>query len=104
MAGSHKHKYSWILKYEPDHFGRKGMAQPGRAAKPKTVNIGYLNQYAEKQQIKEIDLSKLGLEKVLGGGKIDKALTIKATYFTEKAKQKIEAAGGKAIQPKTVTA
>ena len=39
--------------------------------------------------------SKYGV-KVLGGGEITKKLTVKAAAFSETAKQKIEAAGGKA--------
>ncbi len=35
---------------------------------------------------------------ILGGGEIDSALTIKAHRFSGSAQQKIEAAGGKAIQ------
>ena len=33
--------------------------------------------------------------KILGNGEITKNLTVKATKFTESAKKKIEAAGGK---------
>ena len=43
--------------------------------------------------IKKIE--KDGL-KILGDGQFTKKLTIKASKFTESAKQKIEAAGGKA--------
>jgi len=39
--------------------------------------------------------------KILGNGEIDKALTIHADKFTASAKQKIEAAGGKALSPET---
>ena len=34
--------------------------------------------------------------RVLGNGEIKKAITVKATYFTQSAKEKIEKAGGKA--------
>ena len=34
--------------------------------------------------------------RVLGNGEIKKAITVKAAYFTPSAKEKIEAAGGKA--------
>jgi len=34
--------------------------------------------------------------RILGGGEIKKALSVKADYFTEAAKEKIEKAGGKA--------
>jgi large subunit ribosomal protein L15 len=95
MAGSKKHKYSWILKNKPGWFGSESMK--GKA-KPKTVNIGYLAEYAEKKGLKEIDADSLGFKKVLGGGKVGKALTVKASKFTEKAKTKIEKAGGKTVE------
>ena len=33
--------------------------------------------------------------RILGGGEIKKAITVKANYVTPSAKEKIEAAGGK---------
>ena len=45
-----------------------------------------------------IDLTKIGYEKVLGKGKISKPYVIIARKFSEKAKQKIEAVGGKVIE------
>ena len=40
---------------------------------------------------------KAKLIKILASGDIDKALTVKAHRFSEKAKQKIEAAGGSVV-------
>ena len=39
---------------------------------------------------------KVSLLRILGNGELDKAVTVKANYFTESAKEKIEKAGGKA--------
>ena len=59
----------------------------------------------EKLGAKEIDLAYLiknnlvdrnaAVLRILGNGEIKKAISVKATYFTESAKAKIEAAGGK---------
>jgi large subunit ribosomal protein L15 len=95
LAGSKKHKYSWIIKNRPGHFGSPSMTSLQK--KPKAVNIGFLNQYAISQNVKEIDISTLGYGKVLGGGAVTQAITIKAKVFTEKAKTKLEEAGGKAV-------
>lgn len=46
----------------------------------------------EKGLVKKV----LGGVKVLGNGELSKALTVQANAFSESAKQKIEAAGGKA--------
>ena len=95
MAGSKKHKKSWVLKYMPDHIGSDSMKSLQK--KPKPVNIGYLNDYALMHDLKEVDPRKLGFEKVLGGGKVTFPIALKAAIVTEKAKAKVEAAGGKII-------
>jgi len=94
LAGGHKHLFSWFTTNDPDHFGADSMT--GRP-KPKTVNVGYLNDLAVASSKHEIDAISLGFEKVIGGGKVTKPLTVKAKAFTAGAKQKIEAAGGKAL-------
>jgi len=73
-------------------------------AKPLTaINVAALNRYengdvitAEKLLADGV-LSKCeyGL-KILGNGQLEKKLTVKASAFSESAKEKIEAAGGKA--------
>lgn len=70
------------------------------------VNVGHLAEIAAALETNTLDLALLmenkvfkkpmdGL-KILGEGEIAVALTVKATKFSESAKQKIEAAGGKA--------
>jgi len=67
------------------------------------VNLDKLNNYFEDGEV--VDMAALlgigvirkeldGL-KVLGTGEITKKLTVKATVFSQSAKEKIEAAGGK---------
>lgn len=68
-----------------------------------TINVGEIDQNAEKlskekqEKMPVIDLNSLGFTKVLGSGKVTKALIVKAEIFSEKAKEKIEEAGGKVI-------
>ncbi len=73
-------------------------------AKPLTaINVSVLNKYEDGDTIDaaklladgQLSKCEYGL-KVLGSGEITKKLTVKATAFSESAKQKIEAAGGKA--------
>ena len=54
-----------------------------------TVDLAYL-------QSKNIASSTAVALRVLGNGEIKKAITVKASYFSPSAKEKIEAAGGKA--------
>lgn len=99
QAGMLKHKKSWMLMHDPDHFGNIGFKIPTEAKKGiKNVTLKDLDILAKKLNKVEIDVSELGFDKVLSTGKLTQALTVKAKKFVEKAKQKIEAAGGKAIE------
>ncbi len=73
-------------------------------AKPlDSINVSMLDRF-ENGAVVDVDaLMNAGIIssckygfKVLGNGKITKKLTVKASAFSETAKQKIEAAGGKA--------
>ncbi|MDD1675334.1 MAG: 50S ribosomal protein L15 [Methanomicrobiales archaeon] len=44
-----------------------------------------------------IDMTRLGVDKVLGGGKVLHKLRVSARSFSEQAKQKIEGAGGQTV-------
>ncbi len=108
MSGGHKQKWSYILRYMPDYFGKHGFARPQSLQKAilcinvgeidesldDLVRIGVAQQDGEKYKV---DLSKLGVSKVLGKGQVNHALEVSAEEFSETAKQKLEGAGGKAI-------
>jgi len=107
-AGMHKHKWSYTVKYEPDHFIKYGFKRPqGSFVRMKGVNVSQLDEQAErllqeKIAVKEgelirIDVSKLGFDKVLGGGQLRNKLIIEAKSFSEGAKKKIEEFGGQAV-------
>ena len=69
-----------------------------------TLNVSQLEQYYEDgATVVSEDLIERGIIKdtkdglkILGNGELTKKLTVKANAFSESAKQKIEAAGGKA--------
>lgn len=68
-----------------------------------SVNVEALNRFEDGQVITAETLRDAGIIKkeqdgikILGRGEIDKKLTVCAAKFTESAKAKIEAAGGKA--------
>jgi large subunit ribosomal protein L15 len=103
-TGKHKHHWVKTIKYEPNYFGKHGFARYERLVTThKTINVGEIDQSAEKlttekqEKMPVIDLSSLGYTKVLGSGKVTKPLIVKAEIFSEKAKEKIEEAGGKAL-------
>lgn len=68
-----------------------------------TVNVAALNAFENGAVVDTEALKAAGLVKkaysgvkILGDGEVEKSLTVKAVAFSETAKSKIEAAGGKA--------
>lgn len=68
-----------------------------------SVNVAALNKFEDGAVVDADALKAAGLikkeydgVKILGNGNVEKKLTVKATAFSEAAKAKIEAAGGKA--------
>lgn len=99
-AGMFKHKKSWRIRYDPDYLSRtKGFKIPIEVKEDiKAITLKDVDILAKKLNKTEIDVSQLGFDKVLSTGKITQALTVKAKKIVEKAKEKIEKAGGKAIE------
>lgn len=68
-----------------------------------SVNVGNLNKFEDGAAVDAAALIEAGIikkscdgVKILSNGELKKKLTVKATAFSEAAKAKIEAAGGKA--------
>ena len=68
-----------------------------------TINVAVLNRFEDGAVVNTEALLNAGIikkapygVKVLGNGKIEKNLTVQVAAFSESAKAKIEAAGGKA--------
>ena len=108
-AGLSKHHWTWTVKYDPDHFGKHGFKRPQKKInKIHPVNLSYLN--AKLDQLLDeglafregdsiiIDVTELGYNKVLGGGKLFKSITVKSPMFSASAEEKIQEAGGEAIK------
>jgi len=87
-AGLMKHRHMYMTKYMPDHFGRHGFKRhPSIVKKDKTINVGFLEDKFPGK--KDIDLTKEGFDKLLGGGKINSSLKIKVNAASQKAIDKI---------------
>jgi large subunit ribosomal protein L15 len=105
-AGRKKHKWTWVIKYEPDYFGKHGFK---RAWVPtsETLNVGELDEQVNMlltrglaKKVEDgvaIDLSELGVDKLLGSGKVTQPLIVTTTAWSETAAQKIEHAGGRVL-------
>ncbi|GAB6056085.1 50S ribosomal protein L15 [Methanobacterium alkalithermotolerans] len=108
QAGGHKHHWSWIVKFDPQHFGKYGFKRPKSAVNDvNPVNVSYLDEKSEELLQKGmassendmivIDVTELGFNKVLGQGKVTRALLIKSPQFSGSAEKKIQEAGGEAL-------
>ncbi len=67
------------------------------------INVDTLNRFEDGAVVDAAAIKDMGIVKntrdgikILGKGELTKKLTVKATAFSESAKEKIEAAGGKA--------
>jgi len=107
-VGRHKHLWTYVIKYEPDYFGRRGFTSP-RSLKQKinVINVGELDELVDKlasgKQLEKredkpfLDLDKMGYHKLLATGKITKPILVKVAMHSENAAKKIEEAGGQIL-------
>ncbi len=104
-AGLHKHKFIWTLKYDRDHFGRRGFKRPqGQVAHPSTFNISDLELHLDSLREHNlatvaagrivIDLRAMGVDKLLGAGIPSKKYHVKVEAASASAVEKIQSAGG----------
>ena len=111
-VGRHKHLWSYVLKYEPNYFGKTGFKTPQTITGEShhtTINITQLDQLIDKQTRQKqttkkqgkpyLDLTTLGYQKLLATGKLTKPAIIKINTWSQTAAKKIEEAGGQLIGP-----
>ncbi|MEM2130408.1 MAG: uL15 family ribosomal protein [Candidatus Bathyarchaeia archaeon] len=102
--GLHKHGWTYVLRYEPDHFS-KDKFKPPNQKQPRIINLKQLEEIIYRQTKTKkaktgkitIDLKEIGYDKLLGSGKISVPITVKVPSCSEEAKKKIEEAGGEVI-------
>lgn len=110
-AGWHKHKFKYMLKYFPDHFGRHGFKRPqGIVQEVKVINISDVEENLSKyllssaaKQIEgkiQVDLGSLGFDKLLASGKATLPLTIIVPIASKTAVEKVKKAGGVVVAEK----
>jgi len=103
-VGRHKHLWSYVLRYEPDYFSKKGFVSPkSLKQRVNAINVGELDEFAEKLSSRKeeeklfIDLESLGYTKLLGSGKVTKPLIVKVSSYSKSAAEKIKEAGGQIL-------
>jgi large subunit ribosomal protein L15 len=102
-AGKHKHFWIRTVIEEPNHFGHSTLNSHNRRVVRKWANLRDLSSMlalssgTEKETKFELNLSELGIDKLLGGGTVDKNVVVKVPSVSENARKKIESLGGKII-------
>ena len=107
-AGTCKHHFVRSMQRGLS-FGKHGFKRPLCMVKDKViVNVGEIDEsieqlvsegFAEKKgDAYHINLENIGIDKVLGSGKVTKPLFITASGFSPSAKAKIDEAKGKTIE------
>lgn len=104
-AGRHKHGWTYVIKYEPEYFSKRGFTSPkSLRQKINAINVGQLCEIAENVSTKTdegkifIDLESLGYNKLLGAGKVTKPLIVKVASYSKSAEEKIKEVGGQILK------
>ena len=108
-AGMHKHMWTWVIKYAPTWFGKKGFNPPRIRVgyEPATMNLGELEELVDRLEASGrakkddglivVDLASMGIHKLLGRGSIKRPVKVIVPYASEQAIAKIEEAGGTVV-------
>ncbi len=110
-AGLHKHKWISTVKYMPDHFGHHGFKRPQSVVVSKvTMNLSQVEEslhamerdgFATQKGGKwTVDLTGMGVDKLLGSGRIKTPVQVKVAEAPAMAQEKLKAAGGELIKEK----
>ena len=102
QAGLHKHLFSTLLKDDPNHFGHDSTHPPHPFITKKWASVRdlddiYANHGKQEGGKKMLDLTSLGYDKLLGGGQIKNAYSVKIERYTASAEEKIKKAGGEVL-------
>lgn len=110
-AGKHKHKRVHYAKLGQEFgYTNFGFKIPDEAQKvvigvnvseldvvlPQLVEMG---NASESGGVYTVDLTKLGVDKLLGSGQVRSKIRVTVASATESAKSKVEAAGGQIVAP-----
>jgi large subunit ribosomal protein L15 len=102
VTGMMKHHYSSMLKEDPDHYGHDIPKTPHPNITKKWASVRDLDDLFTKFGKEEggkkiIDLKSAGYDKLLGGGKLANAYSVKVQQFTASAEEKLKAVGGEVL-------
>ena len=88
-----KHRVMTRIKYMPKHWGMHGFNRhPSLRTVYVTANVGQLEEMANGAD--SVNLTEMGIDKLLGSGQIRTALTVIVDEVSARASEKVAAAGG----------
>ena len=105
-AGTKKHHYIRTMIENPRYFGKHGFKRPQKLLDEViAINVGQLDESADRLVERElatkkgkeytIDLTHLGIDKVLGAGSVTRKLNLVGVkVITSRAREKVTSAGG----------
>jgi large subunit ribosomal protein L15 len=110
-AGYDKHKWTYVLKYDPTYWEKKGFVSTRALGKKVSIiNVGKLDDLVDKLDSEKklerknkkifLDLESLGFDKLLGTGEVSKPLLVKVASYSDAASRKLEEAGGEILKEK----
>lgn len=104
-AGQRDHRFSHFYLRGEISNGKHGFVNK-TSVHVSAIDVGDIDQMAEalvceglatrEGDLIAIDATKIGIEKVLGGGQVTHRMSISARAFSERARAKIEEMGGQA--------
>ncbi len=107
LPGIGKHHWSYAIKHPEYLWGNHGFTSHHPKEEINAINIGELSERMDDLVEKklalydgdkyEVDLSILGVNKLLGKGKVNKKIVVKVKYASKIAVEKIQEAGGEVI-------
>jgi len=109
MAGLHKHKFKWMIKYDPEHFGPRGFFRHAQPRETNSIDLEDLARrigefeaagHAKKDNSRiDVDLTAAGIDKLLGSGRVTIAMRITVAKASPAAVAKVSGAGGEVVLP-----
>ena len=98
-AGSNDSRWMSTLKTSArhskhGHLGKYGFTRGSLSKNPETVNLNWVSEHFDSK----VDLTSLGIEKLLGTGRLAKPLKIKVNKWSKRVEEKVKAAGGEISQ------
>lgn len=96
-AGLHKHRWTWVLRYHPDYFKKKGFHSLRK--KMKSINLYEIDNLISQGKVEKRD-GKYFFEwrgKVIGSGHVHNPVVVLADRWSKLAEEKLKQAGGEII-------